>query len=293
MASADAAIGGGADDGGPVLGDHDDHDIDGSSRFEADYFRGLTDATITAGRSTGVAGEGWRGSLPSLPSDADDHSTHVDVMGAGLAGSTSLLPLRIDGLPAAPRPPGAASSLASEAGEEAREGSARPPGLRRMMNRLMFRTMASCEFFPPSLHADGTGRLRGRRTNGEYDDDDEDEDDVGLFDFFGLLDATTFSRPVDVRRPDRLVCPTCMRVHLPVDGTERIRIPAEEEEEEGEGDGDAARDAAGAANDGEEEARVDQDQAEDYDAADVVGPDNAIAWVLTAHREYVGSEDVS
>ena len=47
----------------------------------------------------------------------------------------------------------------------------------------------------------------------------------------------------------------------------------------------------GAANDGEEEARVDRDRAEDYDAADVIGPDNAVAWVLAAHCEYLGSED--
>mmetsp|Transcript_2917 Transcript_2917/g.6305 ORF Transcript_2917/g.6305 Transcript_2917/m.6305 type:complete len:1354 (+) Transcript_2917:30-4091(+) len=39
--------------------------------------------------------------------------------------------------------------------------------------------------------------------------------------------------PIDVRKPDKLVCPTCMTVHLPVRGSERIGIPEEEVDDEG------------------------------------------------------------
>ena len=47
--------------------------------------------------------------------------------------------------------------------------------------------------------------------------------------------------PIDVRRPDQLVCPTCMVVHLPVEGTERIAIiPTKVQEEDETGNGSAA-----------------------------------------------------
>ena len=48
--------------------------------------------------------------------------------------------------------------------------------------------------------------------------------------------------PIDVRRPDQLVCPTCMVVHLPVEGTERVAIipPTAVQEEDETSNDDAA-----------------------------------------------------
>ena len=62
------------------------------------------------------------------------------------------------------------------------------------------------------------------------DENGEPRDTMELFGMFE--DAFDVNPPTDVRKPDQLVCPTCMRVHLPVEGSEAIEIPKEEEEEE-------------------------------------------------------------
>ena len=37
---------------------------------------------------------------------------------------------------------------------------------------------------------------------------------------FSPNEAETFEPVVDSRKPDKLVCPTCLAVHLPVEGAE-------------------------------------------------------------------------
>lgn len=83
------------------------------------------------------------------------------------------------------------------------------PGLQRIMHRLFVQTI---------------GGLGGGG----------DDDGDGTLDLFGMFDdAFDVNPPVDVRRPDRLACPTCMRVHLPVEGSECFAIPMDEEEGQG------------------------------------------------------------
>ena len=54
-----------------------------------------------------------------------------------------------------------------------------------------------------------------------------------ILDLFGILDdAFSVNLSVDVREVDQLVCPTCMRVHFTVKGSERIAIPKEKLEVE-------------------------------------------------------------
>lgn len=52
-----------------------------------------------------------------------------------------------------------------------------------------------------------------------------------------LLDETfdEDDRPVDARRPDQLMCPTCKAVHFPVGGSERISMPVRDAEKGGDG----------------------------------------------------------
>ena len=94
----------------------------------------------------------------------------------------------------------------------------RLPGMRRIMNRLMFHTMRQRGLLPPGLEneediVDENGQLR---------------DVVDLLSMFGGEALFDVNPTVDVRKLDQLVCPTCMKVHLPVDGTERISLPKEE-----------------------------------------------------------------
>ena len=66
----------------------------------------------------------------------------------------------------------------------------------------------------------------------------------GGFGFFN--DAFNVNLIMDLRKADQLVCPTCMMVHLPVEGTKKIAIPKKEMEE---GEQEVA--AASAGEDGE------------------------------------------
>ena len=125
--------------------------------------------------------------------------------------------------PRLPIPHGASDSTETGEGGE---------GLRRIMNRLMFHTVASRAIFPPTFgnneNGEGENNVNPRPIRppmmGRRRGIDENFEDV--LDFFGLFDATAFNRPTDVRRQDKLTCPTCMKLHLPVEGSERICIPS-------------------------------------------------------------------
>ena len=106
----------------------------------------------------------------------------------------------------------------------------RMPGLRRIMNRLMFQTLAARGHLPPGI-------------NSEEDMLDENGETRDPLDLLAMFDDafTDVNPPTDARKPDQLVCPTCMRVHLPVEGSERIAIPKEEGADNNNADDDAAK----------------------------------------------------
>ncbi|KAL7552764.1 hypothetical protein ACHAWF_016013 [Thalassiosira exigua] len=87
----------------------------------------------------------------------------------------------------------------------------------------------------------GLGAFGGGGGLGLGDDPSDGLDPSLFFSLFDDAAALFDAQPQqDVRKPDRLVCPTCMMVHEPVGGSERVAMPSDEAEV-GEGEGGQGR----------------------------------------------------